>query len=71
MSVNHLANMKTGAASNPVVLYWHRTDLSLHDSPDLHAALALSPPVFISKFGHGTSITFTKHELDLTGEVSA
>lgn len=39
--------MKTGAASNPVVLYWHRTDLRLHDSPALHAALALNPSVFI------------------------
>ncbi|KAJ5105379.1 hypothetical protein NUU61_002726 [Penicillium alfredii] len=33
--------------SNPVVLYWHRTDLRLHDSPALHAALALKPAVFI------------------------
>ncbi|KAJ5776556.1 uncharacterized protein N7511_001567 [Penicillium nucicola] len=36
-----------GNASNPVVLYWHRTDLRLHDSPALHAALALKPSVFI------------------------
>ncbi|KAJ5502308.1 hypothetical protein N7463_005182 [Penicillium fimorum] len=39
--------MKTGHVSNPVVLYWHRTDLRLHDSPALHAALALKPLVFI------------------------
>ncbi|KAJ5928659.1 hypothetical protein N7466_007615 [Penicillium verhagenii] len=30
-----------------VVLYWHRTDLRLHDSPALHAALALKPSIFI------------------------
>ncbi|KAJ5646605.1 hypothetical protein N7490_002977 [Penicillium lividum] len=30
-----------------VVLYWHRTDLRLHDSPALHAALALNPSSFI------------------------
>ncbi|KAJ6070107.1 hypothetical protein N7499_011994 [Penicillium canescens] len=39
--------MKGGNASNPVVLYWHRTDLRLHDSPALHAALALKPSIFI------------------------
>ncbi|KAJ5616774.1 hypothetical protein N7537_001888 [Penicillium hordei] len=39
--------METRAASNPVVLYWHRTDLRLHDSPALHAALSLNPSVFI------------------------
>ncbi|KAJ5354534.1 hypothetical protein N7541_005578 [Penicillium brevicompactum] len=39
--------MKAGSSSNPVVLYWHRTDLRLHDSPALHAALALKPSVFI------------------------
>ncbi|KAJ5168860.1 uncharacterized protein N7482_004454 [Penicillium canariense] len=39
--------MKSGSASNKVVLYWHRTDLRLHDSPALHAALALNPSVFI------------------------
>ncbi|KAJ5724461.1 DNA photolyase [Penicillium malachiteum] len=32
---------------NIVVLYWHRTDLRLHDSPALHAALALNPSIFI------------------------
>jgi hypothetical protein len=32
--------MKGGNASNAVVLCWHRTDLRLHDSPALHAALA-------------------------------
>lgn len=30
-----------------VVLYWHRTDLRLHDSPALHAALSLNPSIFI------------------------
>lgn len=25
------------------VIYWHRTDLRLHDSPALHAALDLKP----------------------------
>lgn len=39
--------MKSGSASQIVVLYWHRTDLRLHDSPALHAALALKPAVFI------------------------
>lgn len=39
--------MKSASASNKVVLYWHRTDLRLHDSPALHAALALNPSVFI------------------------
>ena len=33
--------------SKVVVIYWHRTDLRLHDSPALHAALALKPSVFI------------------------
>ncbi|KAJ6161087.1 hypothetical protein N7470_004483 [Penicillium chermesinum] len=32
---------------DPIVLYWHRTDLRLHDSPALHAALALNPAAFI------------------------
>ncbi|KAJ5899619.1 hypothetical protein N7495_004363 [Penicillium taxi] len=35
------------AESQKVVLYWHRTDLRLHDSPALHAALALKPSIFI------------------------
>lgn len=39
--------MKSGSTSNNVVLYWHRTDLRLHDSPALHAALALKPSIFI------------------------
>jgi cryptochrome len=30
-----------------VVLYWHRTDLRLHDSPALQAALSLNPTTFI------------------------
>ncbi|KAJ5522822.1 hypothetical protein N7513_013395 [Penicillium frequentans] len=34
-------------SSSKVVLYWHRTDLRLHDSPALHAALALKPSTFI------------------------
>lgn len=29
--------------SKPRVIYWFRTDLRLHDSPALHAALALAP----------------------------
>ena len=33
--------------TNPIVLYWHRTDLRLHDSPALQAALALKPSIFI------------------------
>lgn len=37
----------TMAPSKTVVLYWHRTDLRLHDSPALHAALSLKPSVFI------------------------
>ncbi|KAL7269900.1 hypothetical protein RUND412_007418 [Rhizina undulata] len=28
------------------ILYWHRTDLRLHDSPTLHEALSLSPAIF-------------------------
>ncbi|KAF7596870.1 hypothetical protein BBP40_011915 [Aspergillus hancockii] len=39
--------MKTSNSTHPVALYWHRTDLRLHDSPGLHAALALKPAVFI------------------------
>ncbi|KAI2794365.1 hypothetical protein POX_a00963 [Penicillium oxalicum] len=35
------------SSSQIVVLYWHRTDLRLHDSPALEAALALKPSVFI------------------------
>ncbi|PLB47696.1 putative DNA photolyase [Aspergillus steynii IBT 23096] len=38
--------MKT-KPSTPVVLYWHRTDLRLHDSPALHSALRLNPSIFI------------------------
>lgn len=34
-------------STKPVVLYWHRTDLRLHDSPALHAALSLKPSIFI------------------------
>ena len=34
------------ASSGPRVLYWHRTDLRLHDSPALHAALDLKPSAF-------------------------
>lgn len=30
-----------------IVLYWHRTDLRLHDSPALNAALSLHPSKFI------------------------
>lgn len=36
------SNTKTG----PVVLYWHRTDLRLHDSPALTHALSLNPSAF-------------------------
>ncbi|KAJ5089824.1 hypothetical protein N7532_008508 [Penicillium argentinense] len=35
------------ATPEKVVLYWHRTDLRLHDSPALHAALELKPQIFI------------------------
>lgn len=35
------------APSKTVVLYWHRTDLRLHDSPALQAALSLKPSIFI------------------------
>lgn len=34
------------SSSGPRVLYWHRTDLRLHDSPALHAALDLHPAAF-------------------------
>ncbi|PSK42480.1 Glutamate--cysteine ligase [Elsinoe australis] len=34
-----------GASGKPRVLYWFRTDLRLHDSPALHAALDLKPEV--------------------------
>lgn len=33
--------------SKTVVLYWHRTDLRLHDSPALQHALSLKPSIFI------------------------
>lgn len=39
--------MMKSTPSQTVVLYWHRTDLRLHDSPALHAALALNPSIFI------------------------
>lgn len=32
--------------SKPRVIYWFRTDLRLHDSPALKAALDLNPEVF-------------------------
>ena len=38
--------MKSNSASK-IVLYWHRTDLRLHDSPALTAALSLKPTTFI------------------------
>ena len=34
------------SSTGPRVLYWHRTDLRLHDSPALHAALDLQPAAF-------------------------
>ncbi|KAJ5387640.1 hypothetical protein N7509_010181 [Penicillium cosmopolitanum] len=34
-------------AKPKIVLYWHRTDLRLHDSPALNAALSLNPTTFI------------------------
>ena len=40
----------SSAVSNkdgPVVLYWFRTDLRIHDSPALHHALSLKPSAFI------------------------
>ena len=36
--------------STPRVLWWIRTDLRLHDSPALHAALALEPAVLYPVF---------------------
>lgn len=36
-----------GSSNGPVVLYWHRTDLRLHDSPGLQHALFLKPASFI------------------------
>ena len=36
----------TSSTKGPVVLYWHRTDLRLHDSPGLQHALSLSPTSF-------------------------
>ena len=41
------APIPKASLSGPRVLYWHRTDLRLHDSPALHAALELKPSVFI------------------------
>jgi cryptochrome len=37
----------TPPSAGPRIIYWHRTDLRLHDSPALHAALSLSPSVLI------------------------
>lgn len=39
--------MRSDTSETVVVLYWHRTDLRLHDSPALGAALALKPSIFI------------------------
>lgn len=39
--------MKSETPKTVAVLYWHRTDLRLHDSPALGAALALKPSIFI------------------------
>lgn len=39
---------KSGKSNlTPVVIYWHRTDLRLHDSPALQHALSLNPSTFI------------------------
>jgi DNA photolyase len=40
------ATMAPSKSSNPRVIYWFRTDLRLHDSPALKAALDLNPEVF-------------------------
>ncbi|CAK42762.1 uncharacterized protein An16g01450 [Aspergillus niger] len=36
--------------SAPTVIFWHRTDLRLHDNPALQAALSLNPSTFIPIF---------------------
>ncbi|OOF96788.1 hypothetical protein ASPCADRAFT_506400 [Aspergillus carbonarius ITEM 5010] len=36
--------------NGPIVLFWHRTDLRLHDNPALKAALDLKPSIFIPIF---------------------
>ncbi|KAJ5544205.1 hypothetical protein N7513_007016 [Penicillium frequentans] len=43
-------------SSSKVVLYWHRTDLRLHDSPALHAALALETLNFHSSLDVGSAL---------------
>ena len=46
--VSGLVESKSASSAlGPVVIYWHRTDLRLHDSPALHAALSLEPKAFI------------------------
>ncbi|PYI07769.1 DNA photolyase [Aspergillus sclerotiicarbonarius CBS 121057] len=37
-------------SNGPIVLFWHRTDLRLHDNPALKAALDLNPSIFIPIF---------------------
>ncbi|GKZ43545.1 cryptochrome-2 [Aspergillus brasiliensis] len=37
-------------SSTTTVIFWHRTDLRLHDNPALHAALSLNPTTFIPIF---------------------
>jgi DNA photolyase len=41
-----MAPSRVSKASKPRVIYWFRTDLRLHDSPALKAALDLDPEVF-------------------------
>lgn len=41
-----MAPAKASKGSKPRVIYWFRTDLRLHDSPALKAALDLDPAVF-------------------------
>jgi DNA photolyase len=41
-----MAPSKVSQGSKPRVIYWFRTDLRLHDSPALNAALELDPEVF-------------------------
>lgn len=41
-----ISTMKSNSTTK-IVLYWHRTDLRLHDSPALTSALSLKPTTFI------------------------
>jgi hypothetical protein len=45
-SVKDYSSIKNSRMGKPRVIYWFRTDLRLHDSPALKAALDLSPEAF-------------------------